>query len=245
MLIKIDFREHDLNTILIQSNVKIETCNLPIGDIVICDDTGKDILMIERKTLNDLASSICDGRYNEQSYRLNQCSLHNHAIFYLIEGDLRKFQPRSFGRPITKEILISSMTSLSYTKVFSIYRTMDVQETALWILQTTHKLSKLKEPFYYNDPDSKLSYVDVKHNIKKNNITPDNIGILMLSQIPLVSTTSAKAVLLKYTSISNLLTTIREDPNDLYNVHTITSDGKERKLSKSCIINIIEFMKDI
>jgi|AntAceMinimDraft_11_1070367.scaffolds.fasta_scaffold88272_2 ERCC4-type nuclease len=245
MLIKIDFREHDLNTILIQSNVKIETCNLPIGDIVICDDTGKDILMIERKTLNDLASSICDGRYNEQSYRLNQCSLHNHAIFYLIEGDLRKFQPRSFGRPITKEILISSMTSLSYTKGFSIYRTMDVQETALWILQTTHKLSKLKEPFYYNDPDSKLSYVDVKHNIKKNNITPDNIGILMLSQIPLVSTTSAKAVLLKYTSISNLLTTIREDPNDLYNVHTITSDGKERKLSKSCIINIIEFMKDI
>jgi len=186
-----------------------------------------------------------DGRYNEQSYRLNQCSLHNHAIFYLIEGDLRKFQPRSFGRPITKEILISSMTSLSYTKGFSIYRTMDVQETALWILQTTHKLSKLKEPFYYNDPDSKLSYVDVKHNIKKNNITPDNIGILMLSQIPLVSTTSAKAVLLKYTSISNLLTTIREDPNDLYNVHTITSDGKERKLSKSCIINIIEFMKDI
>jgi len=137
------------------------------------------------------------------------------------------------------------MTSLSYTKGFSIYRTMDVQETALWILQTTHKLSKLKEPFYYNDPDSKLSYVDVKHNIKKNNITPDNIGILMLSQIPLVSTTSAKAVLLKYTSISNLLTTIREDPNDLYNVHTITSDGKERKLSKSCIINIIEFMKDI
>ena len=245
MLIKIDFREHDLNTILIQSNVKIETCNLPIGDIVICDDTGKDILMIERKTLNDLASSICDGRYNEQSYRLNQCSLHNHAIFYLIEGDLRKFQPRSFGRPITKEILISSLTSLSYTKGFSIYRTMDVQETALWILQTTHKLSKLKEPFYYNDPDSKLSYVDVKHNIKKNNITPDNIGILMLSQIPLVSTTSAKAVLLKYTSISNLLTTIREDPNDLYNVHTITSDGKERKLSKSCIINIIEFMKDI
>jgi len=245
MLIKIDFREHDLNTILIQSNVKIETCNLPIGDIVICDDTGKDILMIERKTLNDLASSICDGRYNEQSYRLNQCSLHNHAIFYLIEGDLRKFQPRSFGRPITKEILISSMTSLSYTKGFSIYRTMDVQETALWILQTTHKLSKLKEPFYYNDSDSKLSYVDVKHNIKKNNITPDNIGILMLSQIPLVSTTSAKAVLLKYTSISNLLTTIREDPNDLYNVHTITSDGKERKLSKSCIINIIEFMKDI
>ena len=245
MLIKIDFREHDLNTILIQSNVKIETCNLPIGDIVICDDTGKDILMIERKTLNDLASSICDGRYNEQSYRLDQCSLHNHAIFYLIEGDLRKFQPRFFGRPITKEILISSMTSLSYTKGFSIYRTMDVQETALWILQTTHKLSKLKEPFYYNDPDSKLSYVDVKHNIKKNNITPDNIGILMLSQIPLVSTTSAKAVLLKYTSISNLLTTIREDPNDLYNVHTITSDGKERKLSKSCIINIIEFMKDI
>lgn len=246
MLIKLDYREHDLNTILSQSGENIETCNLPIGDIVICDDEGKDIIIIERKKLSDLASSICDGRYNEQSYRLNQCPLHNHAIFYLIEGDLRKFQPRSFGRPITKEILISSMTSLSYTKGFSIYRTMDVQESALWILQMTHKLSKLKEPYYYSDKDSKtVPYVDVKHNIKKNNITPANIGILMLSQIPLVSTVSAKAVMMKYKSISNLLTTVREDPNDLYNVHTIMSDGKERKLSKSCILNIIEFMKDI
>ena len=45
------------------------------------------LLIIERKSLNDLASSIKDGRYAEQSFRLSNIEHHNHNIVYLIEGD--------------------------------------------------------------------------------------------------------------------------------------------------------------
>ena len=37
-------------------------------------------LVIERKSINDLLSSIKDGRYAEQSYRLNGLPNHNHNI---------------------------------------------------------------------------------------------------------------------------------------------------------------------
>lgn len=44
--------------------------------------------IIERKTVDDLASSIVDGRYNHQKYRLLMCGIEN--IFYLIEGTVPK-----------------------------------------------------------------------------------------------------------------------------------------------------------
>ena len=82
-MIKIDYREKKLIPI-IQSlnndynfNINIEVENLPIGDIIIYDKRGNEKLIIERKTLNDLAASIRDGRYSEQSFRLENNSLHN------------------------------------------------------------------------------------------------------------------------------------------------------------------------
>lgn len=40
--------------------------------------------IIERKTADDLAASIMDGRYEEQKFRLKNCGINN--VIYLIEG---------------------------------------------------------------------------------------------------------------------------------------------------------------
>ena len=90
MLIKLDCREIKLLPLLtglVNPGDTIISESLPLGDIIICSDDGQEKAIIERKSLADLASSIRDGRYKEQSFRLNQCSLHNHQIYYLIEGD--------------------------------------------------------------------------------------------------------------------------------------------------------------
>jgi crossover junction endonuclease MUS81 len=42
--------------------------------------------VVERKKADDLISSIHDGRYKEQKYRLKNSSFNN--IFYLLEGHL-------------------------------------------------------------------------------------------------------------------------------------------------------------
>ena len=95
MKLKIDNREKKLINLITAfkeqynlKNIDITIEVLDIGDFIICDDDDNEILIIERKSLNDLASSIKDGRYVEQSLRLSNLSLHNHNIIYLIEGNL-------------------------------------------------------------------------------------------------------------------------------------------------------------
>ena len=95
MLIKIDNREQELIAEIQQvlslfdtKEIHIKVEMLPLGDIIISDDEDNDLIIIERKSINDLIASIKDGRYEEQSYRLNGLELHNHNIIYLIEGNI-------------------------------------------------------------------------------------------------------------------------------------------------------------
>ena len=250
MIIKVDFRETELIEVMMKllpsyEKITIETINLPIGDIIICEDSGDEKLMIERKTLNDLAASIRDGRYSEQSFRLNNSSIHNHNIYYLLEGNIHKYKSSKYGRPIEKEALISSITSITYVKGFSVYRSLDVDESALWLIQTAHKLSKVNEPSYYDivsKPQTDNEYVDVSKRVKKDNITQENIGSIMLSQIPNVSTVSATAIMKNYSSIADLVSGLKENSKALDSVCIITKTDKTRKISKTCISNVYKFL---
>ena len=138
MLIKIDTREHELfkrceatiNAVPKFSAIKLVSETLPLGDIIINDGTD-DCIIIERKTLNDLSASIKDGRYEEQSYRLNGIPHHNHNIVYLIEGDMQRFN--SFKERIDKQTMYSAMFSINYFKGFSvILLTKPLQWFAIW-----------------------------------------------------------------------------------------------------------------
>ena len=159
MLIKVDNREQDLlkqiqNLVLFIpafKQLKVETAALPLGDIIIYDDNDEK-LVIERKCLNDLLASIKDGRYEEQSYRLNGLNHPNHNIYYLIEGDVNKAN-RFKDNNIEKLTLYSAMFSLNYYKGFSVMRTLSMEETAIFICNTASKLSKSdKKAYYENKP---------------------------------------------------------------------------------------------
>ena len=60
-MIQLDYREKALIEIFQKNDVSYETKNLLIGDINIKKD-GNESIIIERKTLSDLLSSIKDGR---------------------------------------------------------------------------------------------------------------------------------------------------------------------------------------
>ena len=49
--------------------IEIVLKNLELGDIIIEDDEGVELLLVERKTFDDLVASIKDGRYSEQGFR--------------------------------------------------------------------------------------------------------------------------------------------------------------------------------
>jgi ERCC4-type nuclease len=160
MFIKIDVREPDLlqhinhltSTIPIFKNLTIKSETLPIGDIIIQDDK-EEKLIIERKSVSDLLASIKDGRYEEQSYRLNGLDHHNHNIIYLIEGDISKVNRFKGDNRVEKLTLYSAMFSLNYYKGFSVFRSFSLEETATLICNMAYKIEKengIKQPYYKN-----------------------------------------------------------------------------------------------
>lgn len=179
-------------------NHEIKSERLPLGDIILHDPTQqKDIVLFERKTLADLAASIRDGRYKEQSFRLIESAaatgFSTHHMIYIIEGDLSRYDDRH--TQITKTALQSAIVSLMYYKGFSVIRTMNVAETADFILHFADKVAK-EGPLSVADTTA-YSEVSAKKE-KRDYITRENIGEIMLAQVPGISAKMAAAILAKY-----------------------------------------------
>ena len=257
VLIKIDTREQELfkicqttkSGIANFASLQFVVEPLPLGDIIIYDEVNqKDLLIIERKSLSDLASSIKDGRYEEQSYRLNGIPHHNHNIIYLIEGDLTRFN--TFKERTDKLTLYSAMISINYFKGFSVMRTISLEETAMLVCATAYKLGKDKSrsAFYTVDeggvrgaklPDDE--YCTVVKKVKKENITSENIGEIMLCQIPGISSNTAIAIMSQFKTLPNLIKSIQENQECMNNICTQDANGKSRKISKSVIATLVKY----
>ena len=247
MFIKVDYRESDLlmtmNLLFKEHNHEIHTENLPIGDIILYDNESVEKVIFERKSLYDLASSIKDGRYNEQSFRLNDCQQHNHNIVYVIEGDFEKYNPTK-GR-MDKKTLYSALITLNYFKGFSVIRTKNINETCELIINYADKLGKEpKKVSYYdeNKVEKEVNYCEVMKKQKKNNITTENIGEIMLSTIPSVSNKSAISIMKEYKTIKNLIEELERNDTCLDTFKIICEGGKERKISKPCVENIKKYL---
>ena len=247
MFIKVDYRESDLlmtmNLLFKEHSHEIQTENLAIGDIILYNNESVEKVIFERKSLYDLASSIKDGRYAEQSFRLNGCSQHNHNIVYVIEGDFEKYNPTK-GR-MDKKTLYSALVTLNYFKGFSVIRTKNINETCELIINYADKLEKEpKKTSYYdeNKVEKEVNYCEVMKKQKKNNITTENMGEIMLSTIPGVSTKSAISIMKEYKTIKNLLTKLERNDTCLDTFKIICDGGKERKISKTCVENIKKYL---
>lgn len=247
MKLIIDIRERDLVLAvdaLRDSDIRFKSLTyyrvpLDIGDVIMKDDNGKDLIIIERKSVSDLIASIKDGRYSEQSYRLSGSDTHNHNIVYLIEGTI---SPKLKER----QAVFSAMTSLNYCKGFSVFRTTSLAETAYYICNTIWKLEKetCKKPYSSssNTMDSSIKasegYVSVVKKVKKDNITMENFGEIVLCQIPGISVVTAKAIMERYKTLCSLLDAMKLDPNCLDGLTYTTTKDQTRKINKSCATNI-------
>jgi hypothetical protein len=85
-------------------------------------------------------------------------------------------------------------------------------------------------------------YCTVVKKVKKDNITPENIGEIMLCQIPGISSTSALVIMKKFGTIDNLIIQLKLDPGILKDLSYTNEKGQTRKISKTILENIIKFL---
>lgn len=245
------------------ANHRLVRERMAIGDTILRTDAGADIILIERKTLADFAASIRDGRYKEQSFRLDRhCELANHNIVYVIEGDISKYVDRTkCGNIISRKALYSAMFSMLYCKGFSVIRTQNIRETTDLILNFADKYDLLGEtvraPYYGSgkrsqppspstlqpQSDATAEYAEVfKHKERASQITPDNIGEIMISAVPCVSAKTAATIMCEFKTMANLIECMKHDRSCLDGLYNVAQTGSKRKLSKICVDNLFKFL---
>jgi len=87
------------------------------------------------------------------------------------------------------------------------------------------------------------NYVNFVKKVKKDNITPENIGEILLSQIPGISSVTAQAIMKLYPSFPRLMQELDKNPECLNNT-SYELNGKTRKISKTCIESVKQFLID-
>lgn len=87
------------------------------------------------------------------------------------------------------------------------------------------------------------NYVNFVKKVKKDNITPENIGEILLSQIPGISSVTAQAIMKLYPSFPRLIQELDKNPECLNNT-SYELNGKTRKISKTCIESVKQFLID-
>ena len=213
--------------------------NLELGDIIF-KYNNEIVLIIERKTLSDLAASIKDGRYNEQKKRLLS-NYAKHKILYIIEGNMNKSSDYIVGG-LPMYTLFSSVINMLLRDNINVYKSIDIQETLRFIKKFIKKLKKQGISFLTK---KEISYTQaVIKSKKKENMTPKICYLQQLSQIPRVSYKIAKTISQEYTSIVdliknyNILETEEDKKNMLKDIKTTSASGKQRKIGKKVSENI-------
>lgn len=193
----VDKREHrvlaELRSQSTNFSVTVEEAVLDIGDFhVVVNDNVHHV--IERKTCSDLLSSLVDGRYKEQSFRLQEHAVDNKDIYYVIESNNLSRDQR----------LVSCVFSLN-KKGFSVFRTRDVKDTAYFLLGLATKAQKecttQKNPVSYTSTISK----------NKKKLDKLYVTVSVYSALPKISTKTAEALQEKYPHVEGLINALRKE----------------------------------
>jgi ERCC4-type nuclease len=184
-------------------NYEVVTKNLELGDFVLRNAENNILVIIERKSINDLLASVKDSRYYEQCNRLKELEFPSNKIYFIIEGNLDKLSKNS----IEYKTVYSCIFSISYKNGFSILFTKDLDDTIKILYEFINRIVK-----YENEPKKEHN---VSHLIKKQNIKSDTIGSNMLSLIPGISLNTSKVILSYFdNSIYNLMKYVKSSKDD-------------------------------
>ncbi len=103
-------------------NVSIEICRLPVGDYLVDNQ-----LIFERKTLNDFALSIIDGRIFKQANRLVNSK---YKCILILEGTGKELTETG----VRRESIQGALITVSIVLGIPVLRSKDPSETARLII---------------------------------------------------------------------------------------------------------------
>lgn len=197
-------------------NVKVE--RITVGDYAFVYKR-KVIVIVERKSLADLASSIKDGRMENNSKLLDIQKTHGCQILYIVEGSAYPNLERRIGR-IPYKCLQGKLDSLLFRHNIKIIWTKNCEHTARRLTGLAATFTKFaKDGLYgeFNDVEGGTNNViKPKHKVNMN-----QVHLQMLTKLASISYKTAIAALQHYTVFQ--LLTGQTDATKCYNMTYVDS----------------------
>ncbi|KAL1411098.1 Crossover junction endonuclease mus81 [Vanrija albida] len=159
-------------TALAAKGVKVETRALRMGDMCWIarrlDGTTREEdecvldFVVERKRLDDLCSSILDGRYHEQCFRLSQSGIGK--VFYVVE-DFQLAERMEFhgAKIMTAKSQIQVINGFFLKETHKLNDTIDFLATMTSVIQQTHRDLEVIPPRFI----SRTSYSSLQASLRQ------------------------------------------------------------------------------
>lgn len=209
---------------------KFSVEQLDLGDIIIKNGSKK--LIIERKTWNDMKSSLKDGRFREQRSRMIiQAKDESTKICYLIEGNY----DNTFE--IEKKVLFRLQFAYNIPVIYSksIVNTIDIIDT--WI-----KLETLDSYFVQRDVETDQVESRLRNKLKKNYDDSSVFFQESLTSIRGITTIISKEISNEFKTIylfcKDFHDNMEQWNNRMINISYLTKNDNPRKIKSSLIEKI-------
>lgn len=258
-----------IETAGVDPSTEIAKENLPLGDVLFSRD-GATVLLIERKSVADLIASVKDGRYKEQSFRLlnSDVGVAPHNIVYIIEGATSSLPPPTKKMVYGAITSLAFLKGFSVLRTWSVGETADLvlnmarkieKDWAEFPCSRRCAAAAAPLPPPENEtivdisggspdvvsqaatPPLQQQYTHAIKKVKKENITAENIGEIMLAQIPGVGAQPAIEIMRQYKSIAGLVNALRENPACLDGFQVECAGGKKRRMNSTAVAKIREY----
>jgi crossover junction endonuclease MUS81 len=166
-------------------------------------------VILERKTVNDLAASIIDGRYNEQKVRLKQAAIPTSA--YIIEGNLSaqdRMDPGSLRTAMTTTEVIHGLRVIPTRNIdhsLRVIQSLFEQQVRAWPQTFEAFTSGRRAPVLFADFQKKF--------VKRSAQTVGDVFRAQLRQIPNCSATRASVLNRQFETMRQMLQHFDRLPN--------------------------------
>jgi ERCC4-type nuclease len=213
-----------------------EKTTLDVGDIAFYAATdvsgAHPLVVLERKTAEDLGASQKDGRYREQRARLYALRGAGTSIAYLVEAP--HWSPTlstSWCRGTFNEVnLQQAIVRLQLRYTIPVFQASCMRETIQWIRRIGKALAAdptvFKTGMATTACDAAAAYTEAIHVKKADNNTPERIFLSFLLSIPGMGKAAASALADEVKSSFTTLQSLSEDEISVIKI------GK-RKIGKS------------
>lgn len=202
----LDCREHALIELANTRGLAFESKQLDLGDVHLVQG-DQLVCVIERKTYADLRSSIVDGRFREQRDRM-KCNVGVDKMVYIIEN-----APTFYAEWDAK--CTTSVFHLLHRDGIKVARTASVSDTLTYMVALLERMNKEPERYVTSraasaaagDEQSYTEHLEASMVSKKKgaNMTASTVFRSMLSSIPGISSTIAKAMESKASTMRQLM----------------------------------------